>query len=377
MSSRFVRALALSASLTMSLSFAAADSFSIEPLADASALSPAPMKIGGRVVTVKREDGSAAYRFQWPGVYFETAFTGARAAFRIGEGDAIYRVRVDDNTGSKLVKPAPGVYVLEGISEGAHTLRIDVVSENQGGAASFGGVLVPSGAAAQAPAARRRTIEFIGDSHTVGYGNTSPTRESGGDQVWLTTDTSQAFGPLVAAHFGADYQVNAISGRGIVRNYNGGAGTTLPEAYPFAWFDGRTPVADRGWKPQIVVIGLGTNDFSTALNPGEKWPTRDALHADYEASYVAFVQRLRARVPDAFVILAANDMADGEIQQEVKKVVERLQAAGDRRVGLVEYPPMELTACDWHPSLADHRKMAQALIDYIESRSDLWKGAKG
>jgi hypothetical protein len=36
-----------------------------------------------------------------------------------------------------------------------------------------------------------------------------------------TTDNSQAFGPKVAKHYAADYQVNAISGRGIVRNFNG------------------------------------------------------------------------------------------------------------------------------------------------------------
>jgi len=345
---------------------------SLEKLADAPAFAAAPLHIGGRVVAVDDAAGGPAYRFQWPGEYFETAFSGSQVCIRIGEGDAIYHVRVDNASAATLVKPAPGVYAVRGVAPGMHTLRVEVASESQAAPAVFGGILAPADSAAHAPPARSRRIEFIGDSHTVGYGNTSPTRQCTPQQVWLTTDTSQAFGPLVAAHFDADYEINAISGRGIVRNYNGGPGATLPVAYPYALFDGRTPAADAGWQPQVVVVGLGTNDFSTALNPGEKWKTRDELHAGYEATYVAFLRSLRARHPDAFFILAATDMAEGEIAAEARKVADQMRAAGDARVAFVAYPPLELTACDWHPSLADHRKMAQTLIDYLEARPDVW-----
>lgn len=375
MISRIFPALALIASLLLSTARAAeAPVLSLEKLAAAPAFAAAPLHIGGRVVAIDAAAVGPAYRFQWPGEYFETAFSGSLVCIRIGEGDAIYHVRVDGGSAATLVKPAPGVYAVRGVAPGTHTLRVEVASESQAAPAVFGGILAPADAAAHAPAARARRIEFIGDSHTVGYGNTSPKRECTPAQVWLTTDTSQAFGPLVAAHFDADYEVNAISGRGIVRNYNGSPGATLPAAYPFALFDGRTPVADAGWQPQVVVVGLGTNDFSTALNPGEKWKTRDELHADYEATYVAFLQLLRARHPDAFFILAATDMAEGEIAAEARKVAERMHSAGDARVTFVAYPPLELTACDWHPSLADHRKMAQTLIDYLEVHPDVWGG---
>ncbi|MEJ8630146.1 hypothetical protein P0F65_10470 [Sphingomonas sp. I4] len=88
---------------------------------------------------------------------------------------------------------------------------------------------------------------------------------------------------------------------GVVRNYGGFAAPTLPEAYPFALFDGRTPAATPGWHPQVVVVALGTNDFSTPLKPGERWADRDALHDDYEHHYVAFVGRLRKAYPKAFL----------------------------------------------------------------------------
>lgn len=330
----------------------------------------APLTVGGRVSV--SETGN--YRFQWPGIYFRGAFSGESAYLRVGEGNAIYHVSVDDQPAFTLVKPAAGWYEVAGLPAGKHHVRVEVASENQGGAASFGGLWVVRGTETTRPAVAARQIEFIGDSHTVGYGNTSATRECPGDGVWLTTDTSQAFGPLTAKHYGAEYRINAISGRGIVRNYNGGGGDPLPNAYPFALFDQKTRADDAGWKPQVIVIGLGTNDFSTPLNPGEKWKSRDELHADYEATYVRFVQQLRAQHPQAFFLLAATDMADGEIQAEVKKVVAQLETTGEKRVAFLPYNQLELTACDWHPSLADHRFMSAAVRSYLDARPELWQG---
>ena len=77
------------------------------------------------------------------------------------------------------------------------------------------------------------------------------------EEVWETTDNSLAYGPLMAKHYGADYQVNAISGRGIVRNYNGSPGDPLPVAYPYVLFDKQDLYTDSSWKPQIVVAGAG------------------------------------------------------------------------------------------------------------------------
>ncbi len=191
---------------------------------------------------------------------------------------------------------------------------------------------------------RERRIEFIGDSHTVGYGNLSPRRECSESEVWATTDNTRAYGPLLAARYGADYRVNAISGRGVVRNYDGMDVATLPQAYPFALFDGRTPVADDGWRPQVVVIAPGTNDFSTPLRAGERWKDRAALHADYERGYVAFVQALRTRYPHARIVLWSTDLFDGEIRSEVERVLVRLQQAGETRTSFIPVGGLEMGA---------------------------------
>lgn len=314
---------------------------------------------------------SSAGQYQWPGLYFESKFTGRSAYFETGAGDVILHVQVDGVAAGTLVKPRPGAWRIDGLTDGVHVVRIEAVTESQAAPNTFGGFALPAGSSAMPMPPRRRQIEFIGDSHTVGYGNTSKTRDCTQEEVWSTTDTSAAFGPEVARHYDADYQVNAISGRGIVRNYDGSPGDPLPVAYPFMLLDHGARFENAAWHPQVFVIALGTNDFSTPLHAAEQWATRDALHADYETTYAAFLDALRSRNPGAFFVIWATDMADGEIQAEVRKVVDRRKSRGDTRIEFIPVDGLAMTGCHWHPSLADDDVIATKLIQRIDARK-LW-----
>ena len=92
------------------------------------------------------------------------------------------------------------------------------------------------------------------------------------------------------------------------------------------------------------------------------------MHADYEATYVRFVENLRARNPHAFIILWATDMAEHEIEQEAAKVAARLQSQGDHRVAFMPIDGLAMTGCHWHPSVADHDVIADKLIQFIDQR---------
>lgn len=337
-----------------------------------SGLQSLPMSTGGRMRVERAEKNAANYTYQWPGVYFEAAFSGTSVYFRLGPGDEVLHVFVDDQRVGSLVKPADGLYEIAGLDNADHAVRIEAANESQAAPATFGGFALPRNGKALASRQRARQIEFIGDSYTVGYGNISPKRECTTDEVWSTTDTSQAFGPIVARHYDADYQINAISGRGIVRNWDGTAGDPLPVAYPFALFDKKVAYKDEGWRPRIIVIELGANDFSTALHAEEKWRSRNELHADFEATYVRFVKQLRASHPDAFFILMATDGADGEIQSEVQNVLSRLRQAGETRIDFIPMNGLAMTGCHHHPSTADDKNVADLLIRFIDSHPQLW-----
>ncbi|MBO9574768.1 MAG: GDSL family lipase [Sphingobium sp.] len=337
------------------------------------ASTPLPLHVGGRV-SPDPADPARLWR-QWPGSYFETGFRGRSAFFSVGPGDAILHILVDGKTVSTLTRPAPGSYALKGLDAGRHRLRIEVASESGGGPTAFGGFFAPENSRSREPKPRKRQIEFIGDSHTVGYGNTSTTRTCTTDEVWATTDTSQAFAALLGRRYKADYRIHAISGRGIVRNYDGGgsAEDTMTAMYPYLLWDRKAVDPQTGWAPQLIVIALGTNDFSTALHAGEAWPDRDALHAAYEERYVRFVQDLRARNPQAHFILWATDAHDGEIAGEVRKVVDRLRALGETRVTFLPVTGLDFSACHSHPSLADDKRIAMLLRKAIGKAHGVWR----
>ncbi|MTV39527.1 GDSL family lipase [Duganella radicis] len=335
-------------------------------------LTTLPASIAGRVL----KDPAKGYQYQWPGIYFDAAFEGKQVYFNVGPGNVILRVLVDSVEKAKLVKPAAGWYQVDGLNNTAHTIRVEVISESQAGPNIFGGFALDNSGKVLPLSRRARQIEFIGDSHTVSYGNTSASRDCSEEQVWATTDTSQGFGAITARHYGADYRVQAISGRGVVRNYNGFAADTLPAAYPYILFNKADRDTSPDWRPQLIVIALGTNDFSTPLNPGEKWKTREALQADYVTGYVDFVRSLRAGNPDAYFILWATDGANGEIQAEVGKVVAKLKAGGEDRVHFMPVNKLTFGGCHWHPSVADDRTIANGLTTFVDAHPELWTARK-
>ncbi|CAL4868571.1 Acetylxylan esterase / glucomannan deacetylase [Asticcacaulis sp. MM231] len=314
---------------------------------------------------------------QWPGTYYETTFTGPEVYFALSDNANILSVSVDDVLLGKLSKPGSRIYRVSGLSNAPHRIRIERNTETQNEKGGFHGFDLPNfkpGAVMppQPPLLpRTRQIEFIGNSYTVGYGNTAGKRQCTKDELWATTDTQQAFGPLTAKHYNADYQINAFSGRGIVRNYDGFIGDTLPALYPYALYDGKTEYHDPLWQPQLIVIALGTNDFSTPVHAGEKWKTEAELIADYEATYVNFVKSLRTKNPDAAVLLISYDPAT---TPQITTVRDRLKAQGDAKVDFLEITGFTKNACDYHPDTDDDRKISQTLIAYLDAHPAFWQG---
>jgi len=318
-------------------------------LAAAVASTPLPLNIGGRVSPAP----GGAYDFGWPGVYFEGRFTGPSIGVAVDPGAEHLALSIDGVRRAELTTPGLTRIVLNTLGPGEHVVRLDKLTESQTGSARFEGFFVEPGRALPAPM-RPRRIEFIGDSHTVGYGVRSTSRDCTEQQVHDLTDTSLAFGPILAGRLDADYRIEAFSGRGVVRNYNGvAAGEPLPVLLPRLIPGQAEPrvAADDAWKPDVVVVGLGTNDFSTPLHAGEAWADEAALRKDYRETYVTFVQGLKASRPGARVFLIAGDT----FAEDVAQVADRTGAKA------VRITDMDRGACHWHPSVADQKMMADRL----------------
>lgn len=333
----------------------------------ALAQEPLPLHIGGRVAM----DPDGVLTFGWPGVYFEGRFEGTGVTVRLDAARDHLRLLVDGEEKAVLREPGRLDLTFSDLPPGAHLVRLEKLTENQAGSSRFLGFYPVGETVPLAPQPRARRIEFIGDSFTVGYGNTSPGRDCGAEQVHNLTDTQQAFGPVLARRLDADYRINAWSGFGVVRNYAGNAPElSLPAIYPRLVPAEPAPLdpATDGWSPQLIVINLGTNDFSTPLKPGEAWPDDAALRAAYRERYLAFVAELHARHPDArFVLMGGPTFA-----ADVDQITAALNAETSGLAVSAPFDGLDLMACDWHPSLADEAKLAAVVEAAIGTLGVRW-----
>jgi len=333
---------------------------------------PLPVHIGGRVIAYS--DGSLS--FGWPAAYFESRFHGTAVSVSVETREDRLQLMVDGAEKALLIQPGATSLTIAGLPPGDHVVRLEKVTESQSGGSRFIGFYPASGSMPLPAPDHKRQIEFIGDSYTVGYGNIARGPNCTRTEVHDLTDSQQAFGPTLARAIGADYRVNAFSGFGIVRNYNGSSpGQNLPLIYPRLKPDDATHLdteADPGaWRPQVIVINLGTNDFSTPVHAGEAWASKDALAADYRAKYVAFAHMLMARQPQAHLILMGSDLFYDQVQQ----IAATLNQRARNPVVTLPFAGLEMTGCDHHPSAKDDRALTASLQALLEQHPDYWNGA--
>lgn len=332
-----------------------------------AAQAPLPVHVGGRAI--HETDGS--WRFGWPGVYFESRFRGTGVTVAVESETEYLRVRIDGADRAVLIRPGTARLTISGLAPGEHVVRLDKLTESQEGGGRFLGFLPAEGGEALPPPVRPRRIEFIGDSYTVGYGNASPGRTCTRAEVHDYTDTSRAWSALLGARLDADYRINAYSGIGVVRNYGGAMpGQSMPTFYDRLIPGEAAPLETSAgdWHPQLIIISLGGNDFSTPLHAGEAWPDQAALRADWRRKYVAFVRRLMARQPQARFLLMGHD----PFFTDVEAVATELNRGGARPVATLHYEAAERTGCDYHPSLTDNRATADLVAGAVARMEGLW-----
>jgi lysophospholipase L1-like esterase len=348
-----------------------------------------PLHIGGR--THRRSIDSfpkdaASYSHEWPGVYFEAAFDGDAVFLKFSDPSNEYRLLIDNYPSLTLAQTGQVEIAITGLGNAVHHARLEKVTESVWITGAFDGFYISNSAKTLPPEARSRQIEFIGDSDMTGYGIRSSTQICTQEEVRLMSDTQIAYPALVAKRLDADYQINAISGRGLVRNYGGGSDHAMTSVYQDILPDiGKDipsyPYVDDQWKPGIIVIGLGDNDFSTPLLPSEAWATNDALIDDFLTNYKTLLGTLHQANPDAALVILKIEptiLADSEkvrLSDGMQNgVTNAAKAVGFRNVDLVSISDLspQRSACDYHASKADHQRRADWFVKYIEQMPLLW-----
>ncbi|AKT41365.1 SGNH/GDSL hydrolase family protein [Chondromyces crocatus] len=309
-------------------------------------------------------------RFAWPGSEVQARFKGTGIQARLHDTGSNYlTVVIDDGAPTVLELKGPdSMYTLaKELPDGEHTVLLSKRTESSLGIVQLLDLAPIDGEILPSPPPYDRHIEVVGDSISAGYGN-----EGNGPDCSFSAATENehmTYGAIASRALSAGHTTLAISGIGAYRSYDGTTEAQMPVRFLRTLAEDATSLWDFSLQPDVVVVNLGTNDFS-AGDPGQ--PFIDA--------YTAFAEDLRTRYPDAHILCAVGPMlSDGfpqgemrltRVKQHLQTVIDTRQQAGDTRIGFVdlgELDPADGLGCDYHPNLTTHEKMATRLVDAIEA----------
>lgn len=319
--------------------------------------------------TLAHADGSVS--FYWIGVYAQTDFTGGTIAVDMSSTRPCYfNVFIDGEWTQKIFADSLShqrIVLAEKLGKGTHRLRLQRACEGNG-ITTIHGFYGAKGARLKAVERKSRMIEIFGDSYTCGYGSDSPTQN---EHFKIETENvDHAYGCLIARYFDTDYAILAHSGQGMVRNYG-----DKKQRSDYSMLDRHTKVYDndktveydfKAYRPDIVLINLGTNDFSREVTP-----TPD----QYVGNYVKMIKSLRSHYGNVPILCIMPHSARKYLQACFPILRERCY--DDKQVYFAE-PMLEVLrdgrdyGADGHPNYQGHRKIAMKLIPQISRIMD-WK----
>jgi len=316
----------------------------------------------GRFNWKKPEAPSASF----PGSEVVIHFIGSELAAKLStSGKDEIQIVVDGRPESVLKLTNDPVLYLVGrdLGPGEHTAVLFKRTEAYYGSMTVHELLLQAGSRLLPTPKILRNVEFIGDSITCGFGDEAANKDEPNSAS--NSNHYLSYAALAARQLGAEHISVSVSG---IRLTEAKGLESMPTVYRRMGPQKNDPPWDfeRGPIPDVVVINLGTNDFHFV----------DDLNAEeWEKSYNAFLDFIRAQRPDAHIFLANGPMMQLDPKLEHlrrwnRDVVEQRKAAGDTKLHLLDFEiqdPSDGFGSGWHPSIKTHEKMAARLVSAIRS----------
>lgn len=304
--------------------------------------------------------------FDWTGVYAETILDGKALNLHVSDkGTNFYDIVIDGKkTGTFSVSNTDTVVsIADNLPRGPHTVAIRKRTEGEKGTATFHEFILPRGGSLKATQPRARHIEIIGNSLTAGYGTEGPDRNA--PFLLETENCNLSYSTIVPRFFDADYTLIAHSGMGVNRNYGDSvrnSAVTMRHRI-LQTFDKDTTAT---WnfavrKPDLVIINLGANDFSTEPHP---------YRSEFVKSYTDILNTLLTNYGDDQKIICLMPYAVSAPVEEYYK--EAIKNAGGKNIHFVRMPVDYINntsdlGSSWHPNYIGQKKMSMMLIPYVST----------
>src|ERR1700690_4209247 len=351
-----------------------------------------------------RIDSSNPLRPKFPAsaVYITAKFRGDSVAVKINDQNLggsynFFDIFIDDLPPTKLI-PAQlqityDVTPRDGaggslLACGDHTVTILKRTEADVGYTEFRGFEFAEILPPDPPPTRN--IEIIGDSITCGAGieatsaNAPECSQNGlgspgyGQGV---ENGDEAYGVVLARALHAQWHVVCAGGIGLLRNYYSRTAydpRTMRDVYLNLYPEdmSNTTMWDyKQWTPDVIVIGLGTNDFSSI--GGDDGGLRAPMTQDqFQQGLTSFVDTLNGYYPGVTIVLVSSPILGNDYPNpgdtQLKDDEAAVQAApayysgagdaGGARVYAAIVDKVAGTGCGGHPSVAQQAAAANKTI---------------
>lgn len=304
-------------------------------------------------------------KFAWTGSSIVANFSGTEVSVTLkSTGENWFHAIIDGNVMAPfMVNSQSTVKLASNLANREHQVVLWKRTEASQGEVQFLGFDFGNGKLLAPPPAPERKIEFIGDSITCAYGNEGTSK----DQPFTPKNENSylSYAAITARNLNASANYIAWSGIGITMNYGGAGGPLIQDRYPMTLPQSNVKWDFKKYIPQVVVINIGTNDFSTVTPDKTKFIN----------NYKSFVATIRSNYPDAHIFCTIGPMLWGtgleSCRAYVTEIVNYFKSNGDSKVYMMEYPQQSEAngyGEDWHSSIKTHQLMADQLTEEIKAK---------
>ena len=305
----------------------------------------------------QEQDGISCFL---PGSAISLRFQGREITADIEDmsrnGKSWINVYIDDlPVRSMRIDPDNRLYQLaDDLEDIPHTLTLQKRTEAAFGSIKFTDLTTENGVFMSPPSPLPHQIMIIGDSITCGFGNEA--------QIPCDCDASRensafAYSSLIGQLLNAETLIVGASGTGCYQNFGGSKEGRMSDyfmEYICPYLDQK---AIDPFNPEVIVINLGTNDWSAPIKP-----------SDYIERYHQLTDFIRNRYPSAemFCVIGPMNLSPSPY---LAALVKMLNEEGDAHIHFMEFPlikrPEDGMGGSGHPSIKKHHQMAEQLSKKI------------
>ncbi|MGN1195777.1 MAG: GDSL-type esterase/lipase family protein [Acutalibacteraceae bacterium] len=251
---------------------------------------------------------------------------------------------------------------------GRAIVRVVKLSESMYSYFGIGTITIVGKRPAVPTSQKQLKLEFIGDSITCGFGIDEP--DSSKNFSTQTENFSKTYAYLTALAFDAEYSAVGYAGYGVYSGYTSGSRNTsdvIFTRYENA-IDNKTftsPYISSQWgfdsyRPNLVVINLGTNDASYCGTQESR--------AGFVEEYKRLLSLVREKNPDAFILCVLGDMNNSMYPYIEQAISEFKLETGETKIdnAIIQFNMGQTDiVISGHPGALANKSASEDLIEKI------------